>query len=282
MLVKATVEEINKYGELAYRLAVNPAKACYPFYGDGVKTKAEFLNAAERAVLKKNSEVLLFSLDGHIEGWLSYYWIPEDTYLQLDGFNINRGAEKALTELVDMIETDFPGYTAYFGFPGDNGEAIRFLAEHGFQCIEQDWNHAFSFDGYAPKACSPCVERITRQNFDKFRAVYHADSETYWNPDRIFKAMDDWTVFVYSRADIPAAAVYLTGADGYFEIFGVEFADGVLEENAFCALLTASLSACKAMGAKYLTYFCGEKEKGILSELGFRCVGEYVLLCKYV
>lgn len=277
MLIKATVEDINKYGEFAYGLALNPAKSCYPTYCDGIKTKADFLSAAEYALSKETSEVLLFSIDGNVEGWISYYWIPEDKYLQLDGFNINHGTEQALKELIDLIEARFHSYTAYFGYPRDNRDAINFLTEHGFRCIEQDWNHSFYFDGYEPKEYRTCVEKIFRQNFDKFRSVYHANSETYWNADRIFETIDDWIIFVYNQADDPIATVFLTGGDGYYEIYGTEFEDGIFRENVFRELLIASLNECKCLDAKYMTYFCGEDEKPILSELGFKCVGQYVL-----
>ncbi len=32
--------------------------------------------------------------------------------------------------------------------------------------------------------------------------------------------------------------------------------------------------------ALYMTYFCGEDEKLVLSKLGFKCVGQYVLYIK--
>lgn len=280
MLMKATVEDIKKYGELAYSLALNPAKSCYPTYGDGIKTKKDFLDAAERAAAEDTSELLLFYMDGNVEGWISYGWIPEDKYLQLYGFNINRGIEQALTELLDMIAAEFTGYTAYFGYPGDNRDAVSFLEAHGFKCVEQDWNHSFFFDGNTPKETNPCVEKISRQNFDKFRSVYHEDPETYWNCDRILKKIDDWIIFVYNQADSPVAAVFLTGDDGYFEIYGVESADGVFRENVFRELLAASLNECKRLGAEYMTYFCGEEEKHILAKLGFKCIGQYVLYIK--
>lgn len=280
MLIKATVEDIQKYGEFAYSIALNPEKSCYPTYTDGIKTKADFFNAAERAIAKETYELLLFSIGENVEGWISYYWIPEDKYLQLYEFNINRGAEQALAELIEIIETKFIGYTAYFGFPGDNLDAVNFLAEHGFRCIEQDWNHSFFFDGYTTDAYSSCVEKVSRHNFDKFRMVYHADPETYWNADRIFETIDDWTIFVYNHADVPAAAVFLNGDDNYYEIVGLEFADGVFHEGMFRELLTASLGECKRLDVKYMTYFCGEDEKPILSELGFKCVGQYVLYIK--
>lgn len=277
MLIKATVEDIHKYGEFAYRLALDPTKSCYPTYADGIKTEADFFRAAERAVTSETYELLLFCIDGNVEGWISYYWIPEDKYLQLYQFNMNRGTEQALAELIEIIETKFSEYTAYFGFPGDNLDAVNFLAKHGFQCIEQDWNHSFFFNGYTPDKYSPCVEKISGHNFDKFRALYHPDSETYWNADRIFETMDDWTILIYNRKNIPIATAFLKGANGYYEIYGVEFVDNVFCESVFRELLTASLGECKRMGAKHMTFFCDEDKRNVLNELGFRCVGQYVL-----
>lgn len=280
MLIKATDEDIKKYGDFVYQLALNPAKSCYPTYADGIKTREDFFHAAERAIARETYELLLFHIGENVEGWISYYWIPDDKYFQLTAFNINRGAEQALAELIEIIETKFIGYTAYFGFPGDNLDAIKFLVEHGFRCIEQDWNHSFFFDGYTANEYSPCVEKVTRHNFDKFRMVYHADPETYWNADRIFEMIDDWTIFVYNQGDAPMAAVFLHGDDNYYEIVGLEFVDGVFDEDMFRELLKASLGACKRLGAKYMTFFCGEDEKSVLNELGFQCVGQYVLYIK--
>lgn len=280
MLIKATDQDIKKYGDFVYQLALNPAKSCYPTYADGIKTREDFFHAAERAIARGTYELLLFHIGENVEGWISYYWIPDDKYFQLTAFNINHGAEQALAELIEIIETKFIGYTAYFGFPGNNLDAIKFLAEHGFRCIEQDWNHSFFFDGYTANEYSPCVEKVTRHNFDKFRMVYHADPETYWNADRIFEMIDDWTIFVYNQGDAPMAAVFLHGDDNYYEIVGLEFVDGVFDEDMFRELLKASLGACKRLGAKYMTFFCGEDEKPVLNELCFQCVGQYVLYIK--
>ena len=83
-----------------------------------------------------------------------------------------------------------------------------------------------------------------------------------------------------NRGDEPVAAVYLTGGNGYFEIFGTAFADGTLQEDALLELLNAVLSECKRIGAKYLTYLCSAEERNALQTLGFRCVGEYVLYAR--
>ena len=56
MLIKATPEDIKKYGEFAYSVALNPKKSCYPTYADGIKTKTDFFKAAERAIAKETYE----------------------------------------------------------------------------------------------------------------------------------------------------------------------------------------------------------------------------------
>lgn len=226
------------------------------------------------------SELWLFFSEGKVEGWISFFWEESEKYLQLTGFQLARYKEEALAELLSMLEERFGGYTAYFGFPAENREAIDWLGKGGFTCIERSWNHSFFFDGYTPKGYGDSVERIFRHNFDLFRAVYRADEETYWTADRIYDALDDWMVFVFCREGKPIASVFLTGSEGCFEIFGSSFADGIFRAETFRELLTAALDECKRRGAQYLTYLCGEEERKALQGLGFRFVGEYVLYTK--
>lgn len=131
MLIPAIMEDIQTYGDIAYALARDPAHSCYPTYTDGIKTRADFLNAAKKALTRETSELLLFLLDGAVAGWISYDWIPKDRYLQIDGCNIQCGAAQALSELLARLSDRFAGYTAYFGYPADA------LAELGFRSIGQ-------------------------------------------------------------------------------------------------------------------------------------------------
>lgn len=135
MLVKAVTGDVAKYGDFAYALALRPKKSSYPTCCDGIKTRADFMAAAERAVSGETSELLLFSLDGTVEGWSCYEWIPSEHYLQLTGFHVNRATERALTELLARLEAEFSGYTAYFGFPSENTAALGVLAALGFRCV---------------------------------------------------------------------------------------------------------------------------------------------------
>lgn len=279
MLTPATLQDIQTYGETVYRLALDPSRTSYPAYFDGIKTKAEFFADAARAVSDENAELLLFRAEDAVEGWLSYFRLPNDRYLQLTACHLARNTAQALSELLARLEDRFPGDTAYFGFPGENREAIDFLAAHGFFCMEQSWNHSFFFGGDLPTGFDPCVEKISRTNFDHFRALYRPDAETYWTADRIWETLENWTIFVYRRGETPLVTVFLTGSDGHFEIFGTEFAVGFCE-TAFRALLVAALGDCERQGAKFLTYLCEDDKCADLRALGFRPVGQYRLYTK--
>ena len=281
MLARATMQDIRDYGDWAYSLALDPTRSGYPTYCDGIKTKAEFLTAAKQALMRETEELLLFRMDGAVEGWISLTWIPEDGYLQVDSFNIRRGTRRALEELLTLLERHYSGYTAHFGFPGENRDAICFLRSQGFRCIEHAWNHTFVFQNYRATADAEGIERITRQSFDRFCAVYRPDPDTYWDCSRILETLEDWTIFVKDQNGAPDSAIFLRGGGARCcEVYGAAFADGEFHERSFCELRSAALNACKRMGARYMTYLCGEEERKALQEFGFRYIGEYVLYAK--
>lgn len=221
MLIKATLDDVKKYCDFIYGIALDQTKSCYPTYADGIKSKEDFIADTEKGVTQDKRELLLFSIDGKVEGWLQYYWIPQDHYLQLYSCNINRGTRQALIELLALLKERFPGYTLYFGFPETNTDAINFLLKDGFKCIEENWNNSFFFDSFHLLQDDPNVARIDRDNFDDFRAVYKPDDDTYWNCDRILDQIDQWIILVYYNENSPVGTIFLQGSSDYYEIFGV-------------------------------------------------------------
>lgn len=281
MLTKATMEDVANYCDFAYRLALNPAKSCYPTYADGIKTKEEFVENSKKGVTEEEWELLLFSREGIVEGWIQYFWIPEEQYLQLYSCNINRGTEQALAELLALLRERFDGYTLYFGFPGDNTDAVGFLRVNGFECVEEAWNNSFFFERYVLRPEEESVVRISRENYGDFRVIHEqAEEDIYWNCDRILEQFDRWTIFVYYREGRPVGTVFLWNES--FEIFGLEFTDDGYRAEACRALLVAALNHCKRRGAKYMTFFCEDRNQKTVSDLGFQCVGKYVCYIKRI
>lgn len=282
MLVRAALDDVEKYCDFIYGIALDQTRSCYPTYADGIKTKEDFIANARKGVTQDNWELLLFSIDGTVEGWLEYYWIPQDNYLQLYSCNVNRGTEQALAELLALLREHFPGYTIYFGFPGSNTDAIIFLRKNGFECIEEEWNNSFFLERFDQLPDDPDIVRIGRSEFDDFREIYKPDEDTYWNCDRILEQIDQWAILVYYRDDCPLGAVFFQGEDGHYEIFGIVSADGKYQDNIYRALLVAALNYCKQMDAKYMTYFCKEDIHEVVLDLGFQCVGKYVCYIKTI
>lgn len=282
MLVGATLRDVEKYCDFIYDIALDQTRSCYPAYADGIKTKGDFIANARKGVTQDNWELLLFSIDGTVEGWLEYFWIPQDNYLQLCACNINKGTEQALAELLALLREHFSGYTLYFGFPESNTDAGHFLLKNGFECIEEAWNNTFFLESFNPQPDDANIVRIGRSEFDDFREIYTPDKDTYWNCDRILEQIDQWIILVYYRDDRPIGAVFFQGEDGYYEIFGIESADGKYQDNIYRTLLAAALNCCKSMGAEYMTYFCEEDTHEVVLDLGFQCVGKYVCYIKTI
>ena len=280
MLIQATMQDVEKYGDFAWKLAQDPAKSAYPTYTDGIKTCADFFREARRSVEAADSQLLLFEQGGVVEGWVQFFWIVEEKYLQLTGCNIRRGTRQALGELLNLLRDRFPGYTLYFGFPGENEQAIGFLRENGFEYAEEDWNHSFFFEKYALRPEDGHVRQITRENFSDFQTIYHPDENTYWNCDRILERMEDWIILAYYQGDAPVGVLFLQGTGEYVEIFGSEYLNGVYRADVHRALLTAALNQCRRRSARYMTYFCEEEACDAVREAGFHRVGKYVCLVK--
>lgn len=281
MLKKATKEEIEELKDSMYEMALKPTQVSYPVYYDGIKTKEEFIKNAERALNEENCELVLFILE-KVEGWISYFWLEDDRYLQLECCVLNHSIKQALAELLTYLEEKFKGYTLYFGFPFENQEAIHYLSMQGFYNIEKSWNHSFFFDDYQSVEVDEHIERVTRENFTLFKQIYHPDEEAYWNCERIYATLDQWIIFIYRQNEECLGMVFLTENNRCFEIFGMEFVNDAIKEKIYIPLMLAALHECKQKEGKALTYFCAEDEKKYLSQLGFKCIGQYLLYIKMI
>ena len=276
MLVKATYKDIDTYGEFVYAIALDLSRSAYPTYADGITTKEEFLQNARKSIERENYEVLLYFSNNKMEGLISYFWVEEDNYLQLHSCNINSGTRKALEELVSYLAENFSGYEWYFGFPKSNKEAVEFLQNNGFSCIEDDYDTNIDFAFYEVKEENSNVIRITKENFEDFRSVHLLNEEDiYWTSERIYEKLDDWGVYVYYEDNTPAGVMFFTGYEDYLEIFGIEYKDKVYREDIFTALMITALNEGKQKGVKYMTYFCKD-ELEAAQKLGFRFVSPYV------
>lgn len=294
MLTIASLQDAERYAGAMYEMALDPARSGYPTYADGLRTRADLLNDARRAVEAENAVLLLFWEGDALEGWLMLDRDASERYLQLCGYGVRRAssAPAALGELLAWLRERFAGYTLYCGLPGENLAARFFLQKNSFACVEQSWNHVLKFGSPAAparwakaRAALGAGERILPvgpHNYEAFRAVYRPDESTYWNCDRILPCLERWSIFLYYAGETPEGAVLAQNNGTASEIFGLVLPGGGRDARAGRALLAAALEAASSAGARQMTFFCEPEVCGTAQALGFRCVGQYLCLTRTV
>ena len=273
MLVKATKEDIEQYMDFAYSLAMDQTKSGYPLWSDGVSTKEEFVERVWRSYESEDRDILIFLVGGAMEGWIQFFYIEEDRYLQTNGFLINSHTEQALTDFFEYAHAHFPGYDLYLGFPKRNIDAISALQKRNCRLIQECYHDIYIFDGADIQAETDGIVRVTESNFSEFRKLHQTDPETYWNSERIFQALDEWLIYLLYREDI--ATGYVCARNG--DVVSLGYRDNVFDKSAYKALVTVILRDVQAAGYKHLIFFNDEESQPAALELGFSCVSEYVL-----
>lgn len=278
MLRICTEEECRKYAEFVYSLAIDRSKSGYPTYSDGIKTKEMFMERTGKAFSRDTENILLFEYEGTVEGWIHYYFLPEDNYLSTVSFNINSHTEQALQEFIEFAQEQCKGYDLFLGYSKDNKKAIEFLETHGFACIEEDYNNTALLKKIEPMKVGDHVVRVTKDNYDLFRSLHSkSEGDMYWNSDRIYADIDNWIIFIKIHNGETVGSVYYRAVkDGWFEVYGIDMRDPVFDTELFRDLLGQALNTARELGGEFMTFFCGEEREEIVKNLGFECVGEYV------
>lgn len=283
MLIKPTAEEAEKYIDFAYELALDPTRSGYPTYTDGIKTKEDFINIVKRGLERQDNQILLYNENGSISGMICFYFVPEDLYLQTVIFNIAGDTTTALDEFTKYCEEHFAGYTLYLGFPGDNVHAQSYLSKNGWTCLDRCFNDVLNFEYYNLQLENGNVVTVNRENFSDFRTLHAlVEKDMFWNSDRLYEALDEWQIFLNYQNGKPNGAIYYTDKDILVEIFGVDFIEEKFNETVFRQLLIRVLNECKQNEKKFMVFFNDEESQKTVLELGFTCVGEYVLYIRQV
>ncbi len=197
MLKRLEEEQFEKYADFAYQLATDPTRSGYPTYADGIKTREDFIMRARKAFERDHEEILLFEKDGKVNGWIHYYHLAEDHYLDTAAFCVAAGMGEALAEFVAFACERFAGSELFLGFPKENREAVTALEAMGFELIEDDYNDVLDFDSYVLQPESSDIVVITRDNYQLFSAIHSLiDDDMYWNSERILNDLDEWRILV--------------------------------------------------------------------------------------
>lgn len=273
MLRKLQEHEFDALAEMAYALSQDLSKTSFPLYTDGVKTKADFLNA--NRLHRKDHEILVYERDGEIQGWVHYYTLPEDKCVCLSNMSIREGYAHAFLEALDYWRERFPGYTWGFYFSEDDAEMMALAKKEGYTVCPREYADILLLRDYEIQNISGQVEKVTRETFSLFREVHKIrDDEMYWTNDRIEKDLDNWAIYAYIHEGRYVGTVYY---DGYgtkdLEIFGMDFLPGYDKPEIARDLLAACLNGAKDAGAGSMYHWPDtQRDQEIALSLGFHCL----------
>lgn len=277
MLRKLEEQDFDRYVGFAYELALDQTRSGYPTYADGIKSKNDFIARAREAFFRDDEEILLFERNSKVSGWIHYYYLQEDRYLDTCAFCVADGMNEALAEFIDFARERFYGSELYLGFSKENIEAVAALESYGFECIEESYNDVVNFDHYILQPEDKHVVPITQANYKFFSDIHSQhDKDMYWNSERIFTAIDHWRIYAYLLEGKSKGVIYFKDDEFVSEIFGIDFKNDIYDSKLYRALLTASLNDCKRRGTKHMVFFNERKSQSDAINSGFRCVGEYV------
>ncbi len=284
MLRKCTENEFRQYVDFFYALALDLTRSAYPTYCDGIKTKDMFIERLEKAFERDSEQMLLFEREGKVEGLVHFYWIKEDSYLETNAFCISKGTKQALEEFLEHVQKHFGGYDLFMGFPAENQAALEYLSQHGFECIEDDYNNTAYLDRLDGLAEDKEIIRITKENYRSFQILHsQIEGDMYWNSERILEDMENWTILVRQEDNKPQGAVYYRDLnDGWYEIFGIDIDQDKYRPDLYKQLLNAALYNTRNKGGRVMTFFCEKEYQEVALACGFACVGNYLCYKKHI
>ncbi|MBQ8556773.1 MAG: hypothetical protein IJ438_13020 [Clostridia bacterium] len=276
MLTRLTEQEYEQYAPWAYDLAMTAEHSSYPTYRDGIKTREDFMQRAQRAFTDETEEVLLYLHEGKVRGWIQWYTIPEECYAGTVSFLVEDHAQEAVAEFAAHVAQRMPGATLDIGMSADNRQAACALEDCGFTLLEASVNHTMFLSGHTLPAVPEAVTLVTTADEAEFRNL-HDDPTMYWNADRILADAGHWRSYLYWHAGRAVGVLCCMLDDGWPEIFGIEFENDAFRPEAYCALMAACLRDAQADGCPHMTYFEEEEQAlPLLAELGFTQVGRYL------
>lgn len=275
MLTRLKESDFEKYAEFAYSLALDLTSSGYPTYTDGIKTKEEFIDRSRIAFTRENEDILLYERDGQVRGWIHYYYLPADHYLDTCSFCISKGMGEAVAEFIAFAREHFPGSELYLGFPKENTEAVSALETGGYSCIEESYNNVMFLAEYEPTSDCPDIVPVTRENYESFSRLHSQQVDMYWNSERLLADIDNWSIYMCQRDGVAAGAIYFTGDPILSEIFGVDFPGGY-DAGVYRLLVTKALNEAKRNNVRCMVFFNEDEEQADALGLGFHCVSGYV------
>ena len=273
MLRKLEDKEFDIYVDMMYELACDYSKSSYPTPNNGIETKESFIAYNKKALSEDNAEILLFCDEDEVLGWINYYFLKDDNYLDTDSMQASSKFDVMLSEFEQFVAEKYPTYDLWLGFSSKNTDATNYVEKHNFTLLDRAHNMILHLDKYNPIKNDELVEELIFEEYEPFSRLHDlvCPDDVYWNSERIKANFDKWKIFTYKSNGELLGSIYLRNS----EIFGVDFTENVYNAKVFESLLIGMVNNFKLVGKDYINYFCNDQELEIVKKVGFNYIDEY-------
>lgn len=216
------IKEINEYREVLDFTWLLSQDDNYSSYHK-VKTKEELISKLERAINHQDEKVIACYREDQLKGVVIYFSQSKDNYMQTIQFAVKEEYESVVHELLEYIQRGQEGYEFLIPLPKTNEKLGQTLRDFEFELLEPEVvTHFTSYDNVVPKQ-SPRIERITQDNFEKYRSTHDYFTEgtdVFYKSDQLLYSLNRFILYVLYEGEKIVGSLFTTH-DDIVEIFGL-------------------------------------------------------------
>lgn len=257
------------HADHAWQLSQNLRTSGFPSYLDGIKTREDFEQSAQKGLASRYDILLRCETGETTRGYIHAFYLPDEAYASVCLFLFEDGWQEAmLRRFVAWARERWPKAQLDMGFPPENCLSCAALAALGFEMLEQSEMYTLNLGAYTSAPRGESVRPMEGTADETSFARLHRGDDMFWTAERVLEQKEQWLVLLHRGAAGDDAALLCRRDELLSEIFGVFYKNG-FDAAACHALYAACLWELKRNECKNLVVMIeGEDEAEQARSLG--------------
>ena len=274
-----TIYRLEEVIDFAWELSKNNLYASYPRTNSIGKLK----EGLEKALNLENRNIIACYQQDVLCGVCTYFWIPDEKYIQTSAFLIRGDYDKIADEFISHISKQLPGYELLIGVPFTNKKANEYFIKKDIEQIDSSIvTTLYNLKSHGNES-HVHVERITNSNFEEY-AVFHDKHaiplEMYCNSKNLQKDIDKFRIFAFRQDGAIRGSIFTRILKDEADVVGL-FVDKEYENKGIGSILINEtlMQLYNEFGSiKEILYFIDENcndELNVVLDAGFEIKEKY-------
>lgn len=265
-ILKCTLDDLDLIAEFAYTKNKIETERCRPFLANDSIEKIKV--AYTRDIIEKERDILLMYDKDKLIGFTSFFWIPEDKYLQLiRGIYALNNYDLVASNFLNYFKENFRDYKMYTNNAKEHLNYNNFFLSRDFEQLEDA--QLYKLEDYSNGFFSSKIDYLNQTNED---AIYlymnkFIDEDTYWTTERLKNNLDKFIILGYFDKTIKGYIEAQIYKDNSIEICGLEAESKKIKSELMSAL--SKISDEKGFSSIFL-YSERKDEIDIAKELNYK------------